>query len=71
MTGGVEMADELLTVLQAASYLQLSDKTIRRLIKNRQLTAFKVGDRSWRIKLSDIEAYLQAHTNGKKGAESE
>ena len=65
------MADELLTVLQAASYLQLSDKTIRRLIKNRQLTAFKVGDRSWRIKLSDIEAYLQAHTNGKKGAESE
>lgn len=65
------MAEELLTVLQAASYLQLSDKTIRRLINNCQLTAFKVGNRSWRIKRSDIEAYLQAHTNGEKGAESE
>lgn len=71
MSGGVEMAEELLTVLQAASYLQLSDKTIRRLINNCQLTAFKVGNRSWRIKRSDIEAYLQAHTNGEKGAESE
>ena len=65
------MADELLTVLQAASYLQLSDKTVRRLIKNGQLIASKVGDRAWRIKPSNIEAYLQAHTNGKKGVKSE
>lgn len=65
------MADELLTVLQTANYLQLSEKTIRRLIKNHQLTASKVGNRSWRIKISDIETYLQSHTNGKKGAEVE
>lgn len=65
------MADELLTILQAASYLQLSDKTIRRLIKSGQLTASKISNCSWRIKLSDIEAYLQAHTNRKKGADTE
>ncbi|MDR0724834.1 MAG: helix-turn-helix domain-containing protein [Prevotellaceae bacterium] len=59
---------ELLTILQAANYLQLSDKTVRRLIKTRQLEASKVGDRVWRIKLSDIENYLKAHTNGKEGA---
>jgi len=63
------MADELLTIAQAASYLQLSDKTVRRLIHSQQLAASKVGDRVWRIKESDIEEYLKSHTNGKKGAE--
>ena len=63
------MSEELLTISQAASYLQLSDKTIRRLINKHQLEASKVGDRVWRIKLSDIDEYLKAHTNGKKGAE--
>jgi DNA (cytosine-5)-methyltransferase 1 len=61
--------DELLTISQAASYLQLSDKTVRRMIKAHQLEASKVGDRVWRIKLSGIEDYLKAHTNGEKGAE--
>lgn len=63
------MPEDLLTISQAAIYLQLSDKTIRRLIKAQQLKASKVGDRVWRIKPSDIENYLKAHTNGKKGAE--
>jgi DNA (cytosine-5)-methyltransferase 1 len=62
------VVSELLTISQAASYLQLSDKTVRRLIKARQLEASKVGYRVWRIKLSDIENYLKAHTNGKEGA---
>jgi excisionase family DNA binding protein len=66
--GGDYMPDKLYTVAQAASYLQLSDKTIRRLISTKKLAASKVGDRVWRIKLSDIESYLKAHTNGKKGA---
>lgn len=62
------MPDELLTVAQAAEYLKLSEKTIRRLIKSHGLIASKVGDRSWRIKASDIESYLNAHTNGEEGA---
>lgn len=65
------MSDELYTISQTASYLQLSDRTVRRLIKSNQLEASKVGDRVWRIKLSDIDNYLKANTNGKKGAEQD
>ena len=63
------MTDELLTIAQAANYLQLSDKTVRRLINSCQLSASKVGGRVWRIKLSDIDKYLKDHSNG-KGVES-
>lgn len=62
------MSDELLTIAQVAEYLKLSEKTVRRLIKSHKLIASKVGDRSWRIKASDIEDYLNAHTNGERGA---
>lgn len=62
------MAGELLTISQTAKYLQLSEKTIRRLINDNRLTASRVGNRIWRVKTSDIEDYIQAHTNGKKGA---
>ena len=63
------MSNELLTISQAADYLKLSEKTVRRLISDQKLIASKVGDRSWRIKESDIEDYLQSRTNAKKGAE--
>jgi DNA (cytosine-5)-methyltransferase 1 len=63
------MSSELLTVSQTATYLQLSEKTVRRLIHSQRLLAIKVGDRSWRIRISDIEVYLQAHNNGKEGVE--
>jgi len=64
------MGDELFTVAQAANYLKLSEKTVRRLINAQKLIAAKVGNRSWRIKETDIEAYLQANSNGMKGAKS-
>ena len=69
MRGDVQVNDKLLTITQTANYLQLSDKTIRRLIKAHQLEASKVGGRFWRIRLSHINNYLSAHTNGKKGTE--
>ncbi|MDR2266499.1 MAG: helix-turn-helix domain-containing protein [Christensenellaceae bacterium] len=59
-------SDESLTISQTTYYLQISDKTVRRLIKNNLLIASKVGDRAWRIKLQDIENYLNAHANSKK-----
>ena len=40
------MDDEIYTVTQAAQYLKVCDKTVRRLIKANKLTASKVGDRS-------------------------
>ncbi|GHV44286.1 hypothetical protein FACS189492_0370 [Clostridia bacterium] len=61
------MSDNILTVLQTAKYLQITEKTVRELIKNKELLASKVG-RAWRIRNSDIDKYLAAHTNGKKGA---
>ena len=56
-----------ITVAQAAEYLKVCDKTVRRLISNNKLVASKVGDRAWRIRKDDIDLYLSEHTNGGKG----
>lgn len=61
------MDDEIYTVTQAAQYLKVCDKTVRRLIKANKLTASKVGDRSWRIRKTDIDMYLRDNTNERKG----
>lgn len=61
------MDDEIYTVTQAAQYLKVCDKTVRRLIKANKLTASKVGDRSWRIRKTDIDIYLRDNTNEMKG----
>jgi len=58
--------DELLTISETANYLKLSDKTVRRLIKDNKLIASRVGDRTWRIKKNDIQKYLTFHINGTK-----
>ena len=63
------MGTDLYTVAQAAEYLQLSVKTVRRLIINQKLRASKIGDRSWRIKKDDIENYLQVNTNQPLGGD--
>lgn len=62
------MGYELYTVAEAADYLKLSTKTILRLIADGKITASKVSDRSWRIKNTDIEEYLENNTNGKMKA---
>lgn len=53
---------EILTIPQAVEYLQVCDKTIRRLILNKKLSASKIGG-SWRIKKSDIDDYLNETKN--------
>ena len=68
------MANEIFTVTQAAQYLQVCDKTVRRLISSNKLIASRVGNgnRSLRIKKSDVDAYLAEHTNKvKEGAVNE
>ena len=62
------MPSDLLTVSQTAKYLQLSEKTIRRLISDNRLPASKISNRTWRIKTSDIDEYIKANSNGRKGA---
>lgn len=56
------MSGSLMTIAQAAEYLKVCDKTVRRLIKRQELTASKVG-RSWRIQKADIDKYLNETRN--------
>ena len=58
------MNGELLTVSQTATYLKLSEKTVRRLISEKRLQASKLGDRSWRIRSCDIDSYVKSNSNG-------
>lgn len=57
------MDTELLTVAQTAKYLQLSEKTVRRMIGNGSLAASKLSNRSWRIRSCDIEDYVKKCNN--------
>lgn len=52
----------MLSVTQAAEYLNVCEKTIRRLIMSKSLSASKVGN-SWRIKKEDIDYYLKQTLN--------
>lgn len=50
----------LLTIREVAESLQVSEKTIRRLVSRGELAGFKVGDRGQvRVKSEDLEAYLE------------
>lgn len=57
------MNAELLTVSQTAAYLQLSEKTVRRLIEKGSLRASKLSNRSWRILSCDIDDYVRSQFN--------
>lgn len=54
------MTNELLTVAQTAQYLQLSEKTIRRMINSAIIPASKLSNRSWRIRRDDIDRYIMS-----------
>lgn len=56
------MSDSILTISQAANYLKVCDKTVRRLITKKELIASKVGN-SWRIQKEDIDRYLDKTKN--------
>ena len=60
--GGRTMNNEIMTIQQAAEYLQVCDKTIRRLISRKELSDSKIG-RSWRVKKSNIDEYLLQRRN--------
>ena len=54
---------ELLTVAQTAEYLQLSEKTVRRMIGDGTLHASKLSNRTWRVRSCDIDSYLSSTSN--------
>ena len=47
------MADNLITVREAASFLRISARTVYRLIESGQIGAVRIG-KQWRIRTSDL-----------------
>ncbi len=53
--------DQLLTVDEAAEWLTVSKPTLWRMIRRGEIPVVKIAQRTMRIKLSDIEAYIDKH----------
>jgi len=49
-------SEEMMTVKEVADYLQIHTSTVYRLVDQRKLPAFKVGN-GWRFKLLTIEQW--------------
>jgi len=52
------MSQRIINLEQVAKLLGVSERTIVRLVENKELIGFKVG-RSWKFEETDIEAYIQ------------
>lgn len=62
--------EQLYTCKQVATYLQISLATVYRLLASGRLRGVHVSDQkhsNWRIKASDLQAYLETKDN-KEGA---
>lgn len=53
--------DELLTIEEAADWLAISKPTLWRMVRRGEIPVVKIARRNVRIKLSDIEDYIEAH----------
>ena len=72
MTEDTEMLNredmpDMLTISDVATYLKLHELTVRRLAREGELPAFKVG-RQWRIKRNLLEAWIEERSG--KGSPS-
>jgi excisionase family DNA binding protein len=56
------MQDVLLTTQQVANYLKIDKFTVYRLVAQKRLPAFKVGNQ-WRYKRTLLEAWLRKNMN--------
>lgn len=61
------MPETLLTIEQVADQLQVSTRTVRRIMKTDALKGFMVGKR-WRFTQSEVEAYLRRQQEKKPEA---
>ena len=59
------MADQLLTLEQVAKYLNVDKFTVYRLLADKDLPAFKVGNQ-WRFKRKLLENWLENNSNAKR-----
>jgi excisionase family DNA binding protein len=59
------MPEQLLTLEQVAEYLNVDKFTVYRLLNDKELPAFKVGNQ-WRFKRKLIENWLAKNSNVKR-----
>jgi excisionase family DNA binding protein len=52
-----ELSNKLLTVNEVAKILRVSNMTVYRLVKGKQIPAIRVG-KNYRIKETDVDKYL-------------
>ncbi|HEX2932275.1 MAG TPA: helix-turn-helix domain-containing protein [Candidatus Binatia bacterium] len=58
----VSVQENLLTTDQVAKYLKVDKFTVYRLVTQKKIPAFKVGNQ-WRFKRQMIDAWLQENSN--------
>lgn len=51
---------DILTKAQAAQYLQVTTRYLERAVSSGRLRAFKPTGRLWRVRRSDLDAFLEA-----------
>ncbi len=56
------MTEKIYTVKEVADLLRLSPRTVRKMIAEREITAFRVRD-EWRVRASDLEEYMKRTEN--------
>jgi excisionase family DNA binding protein len=64
---GRQAGDRLLTVAEVAATMRVSNMTVYRLIKNRDLPALRVG-KNYRIRESDVDVFLSDRSVQVEGA---
>ena len=52
-----------MTVREVAEYLKVKDRTIYRLVANREIPGFKVGG-SWRFRKTEIDQWTESNAVG-------
>jgi excisionase family DNA binding protein len=55
--------EKLLTTAEVAARLGLSQRHVQELIKEGTIPAFRAGVRNWRVRVEDLEAYIQRQSN--------
>ena len=54
---------DVMTVREVAEYLKVKDRTIYRLVANREIPGFKVGG-SWRFRKTEIDQWTESNAVG-------
>ncbi len=57
------MPEDILTIREVADYLEVTQRTLYRLVQDGNLPAFKVGN-SWPFRREDLERWISEQSRG-------